>query len=619
MSTSDRPPAGGSVPRSPADDAAPVALSLPQEERLALARKLLAEGLAASNGPAGTSAQPNRGSAQHGPDQAAHTSARDGDSAGDGGSRVGGSPRDGGSRAGGSPRDGGSAGEGRRTRGRRSGARGVDPWADPDDVSADDDFPGSGSPRRRAGSIRRIAENDEVAEAAARKADSRAAAQAFAAEDELPSRNRDSRPLDPWADSDDTASVDESPGSSRGRGSKAGTVDPWGDSADGSADEVAGPSADTGAVVRRAPETAAGGKSGAWGTGDDEFGAGQDPDRAGDAGTRAGAVADTGAAGRANAGDAPRAGADRDAEAVRTRSGDPSDERGRAVRASGGGAQAGRASGGDGGGLSGGGRAGRTAEERAAGSGEGARVGGGSGAGVGDQAVGSAGAQEPRGGGRAREADSGAGSGGGERRQRRTVGRRGFGGGRGSRRGAEGPEGVADPELDGVEDPGVVARGILLDKLTGQPRTRAELADLLAEREIPDEVAEEVLDRFTEVGLIDDAAFANAWVESRHRGRGLGKRALAQELRRRGVDDELARDALDELDPEQEEETARALVRRKLRSMRSLDRQVAMRRLLGMLGRKGYPGGLAMTIVKQELDAGHEELPLLDPSGLEPD
>jgi regulatory protein len=173
--------------------------------------------------------------------------------------------------------------------------------------------------------------------------------------------------------------------------------------------------------------------------------------------------------------------------------------------------------------------------------------------------------------------------------------------------------------LDGVEDPQSVARTILLDKLTGQPRTRAELADLLAEREIPEDVAEEVLDRFTEVGLIDDAAFANAWVESRHRGRGLGKRALAQELRRRGVDDQLARDALDELDPDQEEETARALVRRKLPSMRSLERQVAMRRLLGMLARKGYPGGLAMTVIKQELAASHEELPLLDSSGLESD
>lgn len=181
------------------------------------------------------------------------------------------------------------------------------------------------------------------------------------------------------------------------------------------------------------------------------------------------------------------------------------------------------------------------------------------------------------------------------------------------------PSTPADPELDQSADPSSVARTILLDKLTGQPRTRAELADLLAEREIPDEVASEVLDRFGEVGLIDDAAFAAAWVESRHRGRGLGKRALAQELRRRGVNDELARDALDELGPDQEEATARALVRKKLPSMRSLDRQVAMRRLLGMLARKGYPGGLAMAVVKQELAADDEELPLLDGSGLEPE
>jgi regulatory protein len=183
--------------------------------------------------------------------------------------------------------------------------------------------------------------------------------------------------------------------------------------------------------------------------------------------------------------------------------------------------------------------------------------------------------------------------------------------------GSSQPNAPADPEFDQSADPHSAARTILLDKLAGQPRTRAELADLLAEREIPDEVADEVLDRFTEVGLIDDAAFANAWVESRHRGRGLGKRALAQELRRRGVDDELARDALDELDPDQEEATARELVRKKLRSMRSLDRQVAMRRLLGLLARKGYPGALAMTVIKQELAATDEELPLLNDSGLE--
>jgi regulatory protein len=187
------------------------------------------------------------------------------------------------------------------------------------------------------------------------------------------------------------------------------------------------------------------------------------------------------------------------------------------------------------------------------------------------------------------------------------------------RRFGSGPSTPADPQLDQPTDPYGAARTIVLDKLAARPRTRSELADLLAEREVPDEVAAEVLDRFTEVGLIDDAAFATAWVESRHRGRGLSKRVLAQELRRHGVDDELAREALDELDPDQEEATARALVRKKLRSMRSLERQVAMRRLLGMLARKGYPGALAMTVIKQEMAASDEELPLLNDSGLEAD
>lgn len=70
--------------------------------------------------------------------------------------------------------------------------------------------------------------------------------------------------------------------------------------------------------------------------------------------------------------------------------------------------------------------------------------------------------------------------------------------------------------------------------LTGTPRTRKQLADALRKREIPDETAEEVLSRFEDVGLIDDAAFADAWVESRHRGRGLARRALVRELHTKG-------------------------------------------------------------------------------------
>jgi regulatory protein len=159
-----------------------------------------------------------------------------------------------------------------------------------------------------------------------------------------------------------------------------------------------------------------------------------------------------------------------------------------------------------------------------------------------------------------------------------------------------------DPVAEGPDaDQESVARTILLDALTGQARSRRELRDRLAKKGVPDELAERLLDRFSEVGLVDDAAFAQSWVESRQRSRGLARRALAQELRRKGVDDESARFALDGLDPAQEEAAAHTLVRKKLRSMHGLDHPTATRRLAGMLARKGYPAGLAFAVVRDEL------------------
>jgi regulatory protein len=127
--------------------------------------------------------------------------------------------------------------------------------------------------------------------------------------------------------------------------------------------------------------------------------------------------------------------------------------------------------------------------------------------------------------------------------------------------------------------------------------------DLLAARDIPDDAAETVLDRFTEVGLIDDAAFARAWVSSRQAGRGLARRALSAELRAKGVDAEVAAEAVEAVDDDDERETARRLVDRKVGAMRRLDRATATRRLMGMLARKGYNGGLAAAVVREALDA----------------
>ncbi len=157
-------------------------------------------------------------------------------------------------------------------------------------------------------------------------------------------------------------------------------------------------------------------------------------------------------------------------------------------------------------------------------------------------------------------------------------------------------------------DPQTRARDICLRLLTGAAKTRKQLADALCKREIPEEVADEVLTRLEEVGLIDDAAFAAAWVESRHAVRGLSRRALAQELRTKGVAADLVEQAVAQLDHDDETDVARALVERKLRSTRGLDSQVRTRRLVGMLARRGYSEGLAFRVVRSALEEEASEL-----------
>jgi regulatory protein len=177
-------------------------------------------------------------------------------------------------------------------------------------------------------------------------------------------------------------------------------------------------------------------------------------------------------------------------------------------------------------------------------------------------------------------------------------------GGRGARSFGEGGGGSGDVEGR--------AREICLRLLGMGPRTWAQLAEALRRKGIPDEVVERVLGRFTDVGLIDDEAFAQAWVQSRHAGRGLARRALAGELRRRGVAEETVRDAVERLDEEEEERTARRLVERKAAATRGVEPAKRMRRLVGVLARKGYPPGMAYRIVREVLEeegAEVEDLP----------
>lgn len=157
------------------------------------------------------------------------------------------------------------------------------------------------------------------------------------------------------------------------------------------------------------------------------------------------------------------------------------------------------------------------------------------------------------------------------------------------------------------------ARQYCLRLLSGRPRTHSELGEAMRRKGFAEEVVEQVLERYAEVGMIDDEVFARAWVSSRHRGRGLSKRALAGELRRKGVEPDFIDAAVEAVSDEDEREAALELARRRHRSLAGQPADAVMRRLVGMLARKGYGAGIAIPVVKQVLsEADSEAADLLD-------
>jgi len=165
------------------------------------------------------------------------------------------------------------------------------------------------------------------------------------------------------------------------------------------------------------------------------------------------------------------------------------------------------------------------------------------------------------------------------------------------------------PKKDREPDPHQVARQIVLRQLAMAPRSRAELLAKLEQRDCPAEVAAAVLDRMTEVGLIDDEAYAQMLVRSQQAGRGLARRGLARELHKKGIEDHLAEEALATISDEDERDRARALVDKKLRAMHGLDIQVQTRRLAGMLARKGYTSSVTYAVIRDAIADAPEHLP----------
>lgn len=172
------------------------------------------------------------------------------------------------------------------------------------------------------------------------------------------------------------------------------------------------------------------------------------------------------------------------------------------------------------------------------------------------------------------------------------------------------PDGPSGPP---GEDPEAKARGLCLRMLTHSPRTRAQMEQALHRRGFDEDVVTSVLDEFDDAGIIDDRAFAQAWVSSRHHSRRLSRRALSRELRTRGVEEEFVREAVEELTDEDEEGAARDLARRSLAGSRGKPTPTRVRRALGVLARKGYPAGLAYRVVREDLENEGVEVDLHDP------
>jgi regulatory protein len=127
-------------------------------------------------------------------------------------------------------------------------------------------------------------------------------------------------------------------------------------------------------------------------------------------------------------------------------------------------------------------------------------------------------------------------------------------------------------------------------------------------RGIPVDVATRVVDRFVEVGLIDDAEYARLWAASRHRTKGSARSVLRQELRAKGVDDASVTEALEQIDGDSEWDRARRLVAVRARSLGRFDDATRQRRLVSLLMRRGYSQSVALGVVREVMGEQAEEI-----------
>ena len=130
---------------------------------------------------------------------------------------------------------------------------------------------------------------------------------------------------------------------------------------------------------------------------------------------------------------------------------------------------------------------------------------------------------------------------------------------------------------------------------------RAALAELLERKEVDPRVATEVLDRLEAAGVIDDTAYAARLARTRFAEKGTARRAIAEELRRKGLGERDVAEALEQISSEDEDSAALALARKKLSATGHLPWEVRRRRTAAVLGRKGYSRDVTMRAIAKAL------------------
>jgi regulatory protein len=158
---------------------------------------------------------------------------------------------------------------------------------------------------------------------------------------------------------------------------------------------------------------------------------------------------------------------------------------------------------------------------------------------------------------------------------------------------------------DGIDDCAAIEREIAEKNLLKKLRTRSlsirEARAVVGERDLTADDVADLIDAFVRRGYLDDKALAEQLVHSAVDRKGQGRQVIAQGLAKRGIPRDVADAVIAEL-PDDDADRALEFARTKARSMSSLDRDTALRRLAGQLARRGYGGSTAFSAARTALD-----------------